>query len=372
VTRIVLVFASLLVALAVPSNAQEQTKAKAKTKVKTTAKGKKNATAKGKAKAKKDAKAKGKKNATAKAPTQAAQTSADMVLIVGAAGESKFGGLFRKWARRWESAAKKGKLQITIIGADKSPAKPSDREKLETRLATLKKDGKKPLWIVYVGHGTFDRKNARLNLVGRDVSASELGKLLDSFSRPVVFVHSGASSAPFINRLSKAGRVIVTATKSGYESNFAYFGEYVSAAIADPKADLDKDQQTSLLEAFLMASRQVAEFYKTNGRLSTEQALIDDNGDARGTPASFFRGIRVAQQASEGNQADGLRANQLHLVKSPTELALPPKLRGQRDKLEQQLADLRSRKAALPSDQYYDRLEKILVQIAKLYASTDK
>jgi len=113
----------------------------------------------------------------------------------------------------------------------------------------------------------------------------------------------------------------------------------------------------------------VAQFYKQNGRLATEQALIDDNGDSKGTPASFFRGIRVAKQAAQGSQADGLRANQLHLVKSASERNLPPKVRQQRDELEQQLERLRAKKATLEEDEYYQQLEKILVKIARLYAS---
>jgi len=54
-------------------------------------------------------------------------------------------------------------------------------------------------------------------------------------------------------------------------------------AINNPEADLDKDGQVSLLEAFLTASRQASEFYKINGRLVTEHALLDDNGDSFGT-----------------------------------------------------------------------------------------
>ena len=42
-----------------------------------------------------------------------------------------------------------------------------------------------------------------------------------------------------------------TATRTGSEVQFAHFGEYLAGAIADPAADLDKDGQTSLLEAFI-------------------------------------------------------------------------------------------------------------------------
>ena len=49
-------------------------------------------------------------------------------------------------------------------------------------------------------------------------------------------------------------KVIITAAKSGHELNFARYGQYLAEAIADPRADLDKDGQVSLLEAFLTAS----------------------------------------------------------------------------------------------------------------------
>ena len=301
-------------------------------------------------------------------PTQ--QPAVDLVVVVGAAGEAKYAEMFSKWSRRWQQAGKAAKANLTSIGGGKNQTKGvADRDKLQQTLTKLQKDGTTPLWLVYIGHGTFGRKRAKLNLIGRDVADVELATWLNAFTRPVVVIHSGAASAPFINRLSQKGRVVVTATKSGFESNFAYFGDYLSQAITDPKSDLDKDEQISLLEAFLSASRQVAQFYKQNGRLATEQALIDDNGDAKGTPASFFRGIRVAKQAAQGGQADGLRANQLHLVKSASERNLPPKVRQQRDKLEQQLEELRAQKGTLEEDDYYQQLEKILIKIARLYSS---
>src|SRR5213075_927990 len=95
-------------------------------------------------------------------------------------------------------------------------------------------------------------------------------------------------------------RVIVAAARSGYEQNYARFGQYMAEAIADPTADLDKDGQTSLLEAFLTASRRVAEYYATEGRMVTEHALLDDNGDGFGTPADWFRGIRAVKAAKDG------------------------------------------------------------------------
>ena len=117
----------------------------------------------------------------------------------------------------------------------------------------------------------------------------------------------------------RPNRIVVTATKSGNEMNFARFGQYLAEAIADPRADLDKDGQVSLLEAFLTASGRVEEYYRTHAQLATEHALLDDNGDRLGTPADWFRGVRATKRAKDGAQLDGLRAHQLHLIPSDRE-----------------------------------------------------
>ena len=135
-----------------------------------------------------------------------------------------------------------------------------------------------------IGHGTFDGKTTKFNLRGPDVTAADLARWLKPFSRPLVVVDTTSCSAPLINTLSGSNRVVVTATRSGYEENFTHFGHFLAEALSDPEADLDKDHQVSLLEAFLTAARQTAEFYKTEGRIATEHALLDDNGDGLGTP----------------------------------------------------------------------------------------
>ena len=128
--------------------------------------------------------------------------------------------------------------------------------------------------------------------------------------------------------------MIISATRSGNEQNFTRFGQHFAEAIADPQGDLDQDGQTSLLEAFLSASARVAEFYKTEGRLATEHALIDDNGDGLGTPADWFRGTRATKQPKDGRSLDGLRAHQFHLVRSAEEQRLSAEARARRDELE--------------------------------------
>lgn len=176
-----------------------------------------------------------------------------------------------------------------------------------------------------------------------------------------------SASGPFINQLAAPNRIIVTATKSGSQYNFARFGQYFCEAIADPAIDLDKDQQTSLLESFLAASARTQEFYAQENRLATELALIDDNGDGKGTPADWFQGVRAVEKPKDG-EADGLAANQIFLFRRGSEAELKAEQAQRRNELERRLEELRGRKQSLGEDAYYERLETIMVELAEIYA----
>lgn len=290
---------------------------------------------------------------------------ATVFVVVGAAGEDLYGAQFTKWAGWWREAANKAGAKFVAVGMDADQNK--DREELQTKLAAEPTEGAGELWLVLLGHGTFDGKNAKFNLRGPDVDADELSEWLKPFQRPLAVIDTSAASAPFLPKLSLSGRVVITATKSGFEVNYARFGEYISRAIADTEADFDKDGQTSLLESYLMASRKVAEFYETEGRLATEHSLLDDNGDGLGTPADWFRGVRATKKARDGAELDGFRAHQFHLIRSADEQKMPPELRVKRDELELTINHLRGKKSSMRGADYDKALEKILLELAHVY-----
>src|SRR2546428_3628159 len=289
---------------------------------------------------------------------------ATVVVVVGAPGEEEYGVKFNEWASRWEKASKAAGARLTAIGYGKE-ASTNEAEELKTVLDKEPKSGVAELWIVLLGHGTYDGKDSKFNLRGLDISAVDLAKLLEPFQRPTAIIAAFSASAPFLTKLSGKGRVVITSTRSGHEQNFSRFGDYMSGAVADPEADLDKDGQTSLLEAYLIASRRTAEFYETEGRLVTEHSLLDDNGDALGTPPDWFRGVRAVKKAKEGAQLDGLRAHQIYLVPNDAERQLPPEVRARRDELELAIAHLRESKATMTEDDYYQKLETMAVEMAR-------
>lgn len=294
-----------------------------------------------------------------------------VIVVVGAIGAPQYETMFAEWADRWVAAATKAGNAVITIGRDDS-SESTDKQRLQSVLNDAAKTPGVELWLVLIGHGTYNRRDAQFNLRGPDISARELADWLKPVDRPMAIVNSAAASAPFLIALSYPKRVVIAATKSGSEQNFAHFGDFISQAITDPSADLDKDDQTSLWEAYLKASRRTAEFYSTDGRLQTEHALLDDNGDGQGVRADQFRGLIPIEQPTDGKALDGQFAHQWHLVRSAADSALSPEVLKKRDSLEFSILQLREKKPSLPQDEYLQQLEKLLVELAELNESARK
>jgi len=295
-------------------------------------------------------------------------SSTTVIVVVGEPGEEKYEKPFVEWAGRWRDAAAKSGSRFIGIGPPASkPSEREDRDILRETLASLESDPPETLWIVLIGHGTFDGKKAKFNLRGADVTAVELAETLAPLSCRTAIVNCASASAPFVNRLSGPNRVVVSATHSGFEYNFARFGDYLSRVIGDASADLDKDGQTSLLEAWLAAAKQTQEYYDTEAQLATEHSLLDDNGDGKGTPADWFRGIHLIKSSKDDALPDGAFANQFVLVPGEGSFVLTDDLRRRRDQLELRLSQLRYHKDDLSEAEYLRHLEEILVPLAKIY-----
>lgn len=305
-----------------------------------------------------------------------------VVVVVGAPGAEEYGQAFTSWAGRWQAAADEAGAACVRLGdvennpnesqdaaTDESPT--TDHDCLRQHLLKLAESPPETVWLVLIGHGTFDGKAAKFNLRGPDVTAAELAEWLAPLEAPLAVINCASASGPFVNALSREGRVVITATKSGFEYNYARFGDYLSSAIVDPEADLNKDQQTSLLEAYLAAAAKTQEFYEQEARLATEHALLDDNGDQLGTPADFFQGYRAVKAAKDGAAPDGGRANQFVLLRRGREADMPVEVRRRRDELELAVERLRRRKGQFSPEEYYAQLEPLLIEMARLYESLE-
>jgi hypothetical protein len=293
-----------------------------------------------------------------------------LLIITGASGEPRFASMFhaQAMALRAAATAKFGIADslVTYLAEDPSIDAAairgkSTREGISQAIESISVRAKTGDHVVLLllGHGSMQQEEPRFSIPGPDLTASEFGKLLNHLSsQEVAFVNASSASGGFIKQLAAPHRVIVTATKSGFEGNETLFGQYFVTAFASDAADTDKDGRVSLLEAFVYARREVQREYEKTNRLMTEHAMLDDDGD----------GIGHADPSERG--PDGPRARTFFLDHGQgvsATLANNPKaaeLVAMQQRLQAQIDSLRALKTTMNEDDYQRALEPLLVSLA--------
>ena len=291
-----------------------------------------------------------------------------LLIIVGLAGDPEYAEQFHKWGNALaEASATVGvpAERLIYLGDAKEGGSRvmgrSTKADIEQAFAKLAK-ASAPDDVVYVvlfGHGSFDGQTARFNLPGPDMTPGDFNTLLRRLpARNVVFVNTASSSGPFVEELSGPGRTIITATRSGAQQFTTLFGGYFVEAFSAEGADADKNQRLSMLEAFLYAKGEVARAYEREGLLATEHALLDDNGDKKGS------------QDPTPTGAEGKLAASLSLGSAADAAPLPddPRLRAlylERRELERRVEALRLLKDGMPPAKYASELERLVTELAR-------
>jgi peptidase C13-like protein len=291
-------------------------------------------------------------------PISAAAQSTHLLIVVGLAGDPEHGELFQKWgATLADAAAQKlgvPKENVTLLSGDR--ATKEEVTKAVGALATAAGE-EDTVMIVLFGHGTFANKVAKFNLKGPDMTPDDFGGLLKRLrSKRVVFVDTASASGPFLESLSGAGRVVVTATRTGAEQFATLFGGPFVEAFTTDAADADRNGRVSVLEAFEYARRQVAASYQREGLMQTEHALLDDNGDREGS-------MEPGPQAKDGQSAAVLSLGSSRREAAPAN----EKLRGlyaERQALERRIESLKLLKSGMDPDKYAAELEKLATDLA--------
>ncbi len=287
------------------------------------------------------------------------------VIIIGASGEAAYARQFGQWAAELGASLTdqfgfaKDRVKVLTEKPSEGIATRATAETVKRTFASLRSELKPDnvLFIFLIGHGTFDGKEAKFNLVGPDLSAAEYSSLLSLLptTRIVVF-NMASASGEFIKSLSAKGRIVITATCNGQEQNATRFAEFFIAALSATDADADQDGHISVLEAFAYANRLTAEFYTRAGRLATEHALIEDNGDG------------IGHEKAEGG--DGLLARVTYLdslnVAEAAASAFTTKLLHERARLEAEIEQVIARKRDMPETEYESKLERLLIELAKV------
>lgn len=281
------------------------------------------------------------------------------VIINGAGGEPQYAKVFEEWTAELRTALS------DRFGFDTQKLLVLENAKaidVRNTFAQLKSqmDANNVLFVFLIGHGSFDGKESKFNLVGPDIAASEYNALLSALpTKRVVVLNMASASGEFVKSLSAKGRIVITATKSGQETNATRFAGFFIAALKANDADTDQDGHISVLEAFVYANRLTADFYTRAGRLATEHALLEDNGDGVG---------REKAEAGEGLLARATYLDSLSIDEAAA-TAATGKLLKERTRLEGEIEQLIGRKGSIPEPEYEATLERLFIELAKVNRS---
>ena len=203
--------------------------------------------------------------------------------MAGLGGEKKYSDAFQAMAANLVSAAEKrlGMDPARIVSLGEKEATRESVGKALRDVASRAAPGD-VVFVLLIGHGSYQQGEARFNLRGPDMTAADFVPLLEGLAaQTVVFVNAASASGDFVKPLMGKNRAIVTATKSAQERNETAFGQHFVAAYTSAGADADKDERVSVLEAFEYARREAQRSYEKDRRLLTEHAVLED-GQAGG------------------------------------------------------------------------------------------
>jgi hypothetical protein len=283
--------------------------------------------------------------------------------LAGLGGEADYTQRFKMWAEDIDGSLKKAAGDSTVVTLVASPL-----EQIRARFGDIAKQAKPAdaLVVLLIGHGSYDGHEYKFNIPGADLTATELGGLLDRVpAQRQLLVNMTSASGGSIEALRRPTRIVIAATKTGSEKNATNFARYFAEALREPSADTDKNESVSALEAFRYAQTKTTEFFDTQKRLATEHSVIEDTGkgsgertataeNGQGKLAAAFTVVRLGANAAA--------------ARDPAKRPLLDK----KEQLEQAIEKLKFEKAAMPAQEYKRQLTLLLLELAKTQEALDK
>jgi hypothetical protein len=285
------------------------------------------------------------------------------LIISGASGGQEYAQQYEKWTADLSGVLvdrmKLDRDRVKILSETMDPSRVATAANVRQQIAAVRRVMSRDdvLLVVLIGHGTFDGVDAKFNLVGADLESGQWAELLAGLPGKVVVVNTSSASFPFIERLTGPRRIVITATDSVAQRFDTVFPEYFVKAFQGDDADIDKNHRISIWEAFTAATADVRRYYQRRGQLSTERALLDDNGDGVGREAA-------------GKGDDGSIASQVYLDEplpgAPPTDALLLQLLQKRAAIEVELDELKVRRSFLKPAEYQQEFERLMIELARV------
>lgn len=285
------------------------------------------------------------------------------LIVCGAAGGPDYASQYDRWgaevSKTLTESLKFEPSFVTLLSDTNSTETVATAENVRRVIGTIgtRMTRDDVLFVLLIGHGTFDGTDAKFNLVGPDLESAEWATLFKGLPGQVVIVNTSSASFPFLERLSAPRRIVITSTDSPAQRYDTVFAEYFIRALADPSADLDKNERISIWEAFASASASVRRYYQQRGQLSTEHALLDDNGDGVGN--------EVTTPGDDGSLAARTYLDETLPGSLPTDEVLL-KLLQRKATIETELEDLKIRRQFLTRPEYAKEFERLMIELAQV------
>ena len=292
-----------------------------------------------------------------------AQPQRFALIVTGATGGPEYAKPYAHWSdelvKTLVESLKFDADRVTVLSDSPQPGVASTADNVRRIVASVRERMTREdvLLVVLIGHGTFDGTDAKFNLVGPDLESSDWAALLRPLPGTVVVVNTSSASFPFLERLTGPRHVVITATDSAAQRFDTVFPEYFIPALTDPTADLDKNGRISIWETFASVSGAIRRHYQQRGQLSTEHALLDDNGDGLGKDAG--------DPGDDGSLASRTYLDESLSGAAPTDEVLL-KLLQKKSTLEADIEDLKIRRAFLSREQYAQEFERLMIELSQV------
>jgi hypothetical protein len=289
------------------------------------------------------------------------------LIISGASGGETYQQKYDRWRATFIATLRErfgytNERLLVLAENESEGVQQSTRANVRRALGDLRRRLTKDdqLLVMLIGHGTsMDGEDAKFNLVGPDMSATEWAELLKAIPARIVFVDTTGASFPFLQKIAGRNRIVLTATDSAAQQFETVFPEYFVKAFGDAAADLDKNGRVSIWEAFTYASASVRQWFEQKAQLPTERPLLDDTGAGIGREAG--------NPGTDGEVASVTYLEPDRAAALPGDTALGA-LQKRLAELQAALDDLRAKKPTMPPEQYEAEFEKLALEIARVSA----
>jgi hypothetical protein len=296
-------------------------------------------------------------------PAQASADERFALVVAGASGGQEYAQQYEQWTttlqRVLQDRMKIEAANITVLTDTTAAAKRSTAENVRRAISGISRrmTASDLLFVVLIGHGTYDGVDAKFNLVGPDLESAEWASLVEGLPGRVVLVNTSSASFPFIERFTGERRIVITATDSVAQRFDTIFPDYFIKALGDEQADLDKNGRISIWEAFSAAAGAVRRHYQQRGQLATERPLLDDNGDGRGRDAT--------EAGDDGSTASRTYLDEQVAGAAPTDEVLLDLLQ-KRAVIEGEIEELKVRRSFMQPLEYQKEFERLMIELSRI------